>query len=146
MEILTLPLVNANVAKLFKRLLGVVHTAEAIAVAIVGDLMVVLHVVSSARSLGGQINCAYPDRDPRKFAVGKQEIFIRTVCSQATPVVVECHNLPLRLHRTGLRAGLVLIDVVAQLLEISQALHGSTDDLHGSRSQYCPCGQHCRMR
>lgn len=98
-----LALVDAHAAKLEERLFRIVHAREAVAVAVVGDLVVV------------------PDRDPGELLVRQEQVEIRAVLCQARSVVVERSEFSRWVSRpcvTAENSHLILVDVVAKVQNV----------------------------
>lgn len=92
-----LALVDADAAVLDEGLFGVVEAGGTITVAVVRDLVVV------------------PHGNPGELGVREEKVEIGAVGRQAASVIVQGEDLTLRLHRAGICAGLVLVDVVAAM-------------------------------
>lgn len=59
-----------------------------------------------------------PDRNPGKRSVRQQQIEIRAIRRQPTPVVIKRKNLPFRLHGPRLGTRGVLVNVVSQMYHV----------------------------
>ena len=86
-----------------------------------------------------------PDGDPGESVVGEEEVFVGAVGGEAAAVVVQGEDLALGLDRSWVAAGLVLVDVVAELsVSIRVAMFSHSLNSRGQHSRCYLCVQHCR--